>query len=194
MTAPVHAPPTAAAPRPALAMSVALRKIRRAAFVAAFNGWTIGACMAISLIVTIYSFSVVGLLISAALAIVTVVEFRGRRRLLQFDPAACAMLGWNQFAFMSVIVAYCGWRLWEVYRQPELPIEYPGPFVSRADWDLVVELLGPILMITYIAIIVATILAQGGNAIYYFTRRRYVLAHLSERQRAAEIASPNSAV
>ena len=74
--------------------------------------------------------------------------------------------------------------MWKVYLHPELPMEYPGPPITRDDWDLVAELLAPILLVTYGSIMVATILAQGGNAIYYFTRRRHVLAHLAETGRA----------
>jgi hypothetical protein len=153
--------------------------------IAAFNGWSIAACSVISLVIALGSFSLLGLFITAALAAIAFLELRGRRRLLKLDPDACRLLGWNQFFFMLVIVGYCVWRLWEVYQHPGMPIEYPGQGISRDDWELLEELIVPILLFTYGSIIVATILVQGGNAVYYFTRRRHVLAHLAETNRAS---------
>jgi hypothetical protein len=170
-------------------MSQHWRTIHRAALIAAFNGWSIAVCAVISLIIAASSFGLIELLIAIALGVIAYNEFRGRRRLLNLDPSACALLGWNQFGFMLLIVAYCGWRLWKLYYEPQMPLEYPGPMISRNDWDLVVELIVPILIVTYVSIILATILAQGGNAIYYFTRRRHVLARLSELQHSTETPS-----
>jgi hypothetical protein len=77
-------------------------------------------------------------------------------------------------------------------------MEYPEEFkqaISREDWDLVKEVIfvpyWPLIWkTTYYSVIVATVLAQGWNAIYYFTRRRHVLDRLAELNSAAETAPP----
>ncbi len=192
MTAPVPASPTTRAPHRPPQPSLHWRKIRRAALVAAFNGWSIAACAALSLLLGVALMTVagaiVGVVIAAALGAFSYFEFVGRKRLLNLDPQACALLGWNQVAFMSVIVIYCVVSLVNVYRHPEFTMEYPEDLkqsISRADWDLAGDVMfkpywAAIWKTTYYSVIVATVLAQGGNAIYYFTRRRHVNALLAE--------------
>jgi len=78
------------------------KKVRRAAGVAAFNGWSIGIVAALSVPFALFSIS--GFLVTLGLAIIAANEFRGRRGLLRFDPAATALLGWNQIGLISLIV------------------------------------------------------------------------------------------
>ena len=49
--------------------------------------------------------------ITLGLSIVAYNEFRGRKRLLNFDPSAATMLGWNQLGLLAMIVVYCLWML-----------------------------------------------------------------------------------
>src|SRR5262245_39628491 len=81
-------------------------KIRKASRVAAFNGWSTAIIAALSLP---FAFSsLVSLLVTGALSVVAFIEFHGRRRLLNFDPAAATILGWNQLGLLAMICAYCG--------------------------------------------------------------------------------------
>ena len=48
----------------------------------------------------------------AALAVVAWNEFRGRRQLLEFNPAGATTLGWNQLGLLGMIVVYCLWALY----------------------------------------------------------------------------------
>ena len=86
------------------------KKVRAAARVAAFNGWTIGVIAALSAPFAL--FSIVGLVMAVGFTVVAYTEFRGRRRLLQFDPSAAKVLGWNQIGLLTLIVVYCLWQLW----------------------------------------------------------------------------------
>jgi tetratricopeptide (TPR) repeat protein len=85
------------------------RKVRKAAGVAAFNGW--GTAVLAVCSVPFAPFSIVGFLVMVGLAIVAYNELRGRKRLLQFDPDAAKLLGWNQLGFLGLIIAYCAWML-----------------------------------------------------------------------------------
>ncbi len=158
------------------------KKIRKAAAVANFNGWSIGLFAALSAPFAL--FSLPGFLISAGMALVAYNEFRGRRHLLQFDEAAPTFLGWNQVGFLALIVFYCLWMLLvgltgegpfttELKAKPELSAVFdsPGQFDQYYRW---------MLMAIYGTAIVLATLFQGGNAIYYFTRRKHVTAYVQK--------------
>ena len=68
------------------------KKIRKAAGVANFNGWVTGIFAVSSAPFAL--FSLPGFIVTVGLSIVTYNEFKGRKRLLRFDPGASAFLGW----------------------------------------------------------------------------------------------------
>ena len=85
------------------------KTIRKAARVAAFNGWTSAIVAAFSAPFSL--FSPVGLALTVGIALVAFNEFRGRKRLLNFDPSGATLLGWNQLGLLAMIVAYCLWMM-----------------------------------------------------------------------------------
>src|SRR5262245_5723658 len=84
--------------------------VRKAVRVASFNAWVTGIIAALSLPFAIFSLS--GFLVAAGLCAVAYNEFRGRRRLLEFDPSAASLLAWNQVGFLTLIVVYCVWSMY----------------------------------------------------------------------------------
>lgn len=161
------------------------KTIRRAAGVAAFNGWVAGVFAALS---APFAFSsVAGLFVTGGLAAVAYNEFRGRKRLLRFDPSAASLLGWNQAGFLALIVVYCVWMLVtslagagplaaEIKATPELA-EVLG---SLDGFD---ELYKGVVIALYGTVIVLSALFQGLNSLYYFTRRKHVEAYIEETPR-----------
>ena len=85
------------------------KTIRKAARVAAFNGWTTALIAAVSAPFSIGS--PVGLALTAGIAVVAINEFRGRKQLLNFEPRGATLLGWNQLGFLAMIIVYCLWML-----------------------------------------------------------------------------------
>jgi hypothetical protein len=157
-------------------------KIRKAARVAAFNGWSTAIVAALS--VPFALSSTINLLVAVALIGVAFVEFHGRRRLLKFDPAAATILGWNQLAFLAMICAYCGWML---YSNLNGPNAFAAELEANADLKAAVGMLDgfdtlyrQIVLALYGSVIVLSILFQGGTAIYYFTRRPYIESYVAE--------------
>src|SRR5947199_7321229 len=71
------------------------KSIRKAARVAAFNGWTTAAIAAFSAMFLLFDRSGLAIAMTLGLSIVAYNEFRGRKRLLNFDPGAATLLGWN---------------------------------------------------------------------------------------------------
>jgi hypothetical protein len=156
------------------------RKVRKAAAVAKFNGWVTGILAACSAPFAL--FSLPGFLVTAGLSLVAYNEFKGRQRLLQFDQEAPAFLGWNQVSFLALIISYCIWMLVvgltsegplaaEMKAQPELSVL----FDSVDEFDQFYRIL---IAAIYGTVIMLSAVFQGLNAIYYFTRRKYVTAYV----------------
>ncbi len=148
------------------------RKVLSAAKVAAFNGWAIGVFAALSLLFALSSRT--ALVVGSGLVIVAWNELRGRKLLLRFDPRGPRLLGWNQLGLMGLVVAYC---LWSIY------IGLTG----TAELDALLKELEPVTgsigdlqttltLAVYGGVITCTIIFQGLNALYYFTRTKHVQA------------------
>ena len=152
------------------------RKIRKAASVAAMNGWMTGFFAACSLPFAL--FSLPSFLVTAGLTFVAYNEFKGRKRLLQFDREAPAFLGWNQVGFLALITVYCLWMVVagltsegpfaaELKAKPELA----AVFDSMTEFDQLYRIL---IVAVYGTVILLSAVFQGLNALYYFTRRKLV--------------------
>jgi hypothetical protein len=157
------------------------KTIRRAARVAGFNGWV--SALAAMCSAPFAYFSLVGLIATVALAVVAWNEFRGRKRLLAFDPSAAVILGWNQIGLLALVVVYCFWMLYasltggdplaELKANPELG-ELLG---SGRGFELLYR---QFIVGFYGLVILLTVIFQGGNAYYYFTRRRHIESYVRD--------------
>lgn len=156
--------------------------IRRAARIATFNAWTTAILAGLSAPFAL--FSLAGAAVFVALALVAWNEFRGRRRLLAYDPAGPTILGWNQLSLLAVITLYCAWALYsnlwgtesiatQLQTTPEL-----GAAIGSVDG--LEALVRAVAIILYGSVIILSALFQGANAFYYFSRRKYVEAYVRE--------------
>jgi hypothetical protein len=156
------------------------KSIRKVARLAAFNGWVTGILAVLSAPFAL--FSMAGLLVTVGLSVIAYNEFRGRKRLLQFDPSAPALLGWNQVGLLTLIVVYCLWMLFvgltsacpfaaEMKANPELA----DALGSLGEFDHLYKVL---VVSVYGTVIVLSAIFQGLNALYYFTRRKHVEAYV----------------
>jgi hypothetical protein len=159
--------------------------VRKAARVAGLNAWITGIIAACSLPFAL--FSVVGALVAAGLAAIAFNEFRGHRRLLKFDPSAATLLAWNQLAFLTLIVVYCLWAIYanlagsdevlkELAANPDLTaIGIDNQFATSSG-----QLIKLIVLGFYGLVIALSVIFQGGTALYYATRRKYVQRYVDE--------------
>ncbi|MBC8354089.1 MAG: hypothetical protein H8E66_19020 [Planctomycetes bacterium] len=158
------------------------KKIRKAAGVAAFNGWMTGIFALTS--APFAPFSIAGFMVTVGLSIVAYNEFRGRKGLLRFDVSAPRLLGWNQVGFLAMIIVYCLWMIFagltgdgpfaaELEANPEL-----GQVLDGVDGlDYIYKL---IVLAVYGTVAVLSAIFQGWNAYYYFSRRKHVEDYVSE--------------
>ena len=158
------------------------KKIRKAAGVAAFNGWMTGIFAVTS--APFAPFSVAGFLVTVGLGIVAYNEFQGRKRLLRFDESGPQLLGWNQVGFLAMIIVYCLWMIFagltgdgpfaaEIAAKPEL-----AQVLDSVDGlDHIYKL---IILAVYGSVIVLSVIFQGWNAYYYFSRRKQLEDYVRE--------------
>lgn len=180
---PVTDPPLTDSHQKALrAAALRAEPIRRAGRVATFNAWTTAILATLSAPFAL--FSPAGAAVFAALALVAWNEFRGRRRLLTYDPAGPTILGWNQLGLLAVITLYCVWALYSnlwgansVTAQLESHPEITAAIGSTERLDSLVRV---VVVALYGSVIALSILFQGATATYYFTRRKYVEAYVKE--------------
>jgi len=154
--------------------SIQQKKVLRAAKVASLNGTCTAIFAACALVGGV--FSTMSLVMGLALAGVAYNEFRGRKLLQQMDLSAPRVLGWNQVAFMGLLIGYAAWNMYIGLNTPSSLAAYPGldakVGITKLQHFLTVSLYG--------GLIVATIIFQGGCAWYYFTRTEHLRAYIAE--------------
>ena len=155
------------------------RKIRRAAGVATFNGWTVGAFAAFSLLIGL--FSLTSLLIGAALAVVAWNEFAGAKMLRRLDTRAPRRLALGQLGLCGVLITYA---LWSIYSFQTGPSPYEAALAAGGQATAIVgsieQFQKTITFAVYGGLIVGSILFQGGTAWYYFSRGKHIRAYATQ--------------
>jgi hypothetical protein len=173
------------------AARAAAGKIQRVASVAAFDGWTIAIFAALSFICGIGG--VTGPVMGAAMGTIAGIELMGVPKLRRLDSRAARTLGYNQLAFASLLVLYAVWSLWGEYHGQgmlaSLSASDPSVRDMLKDYEPMMRM---IALAVYGSLIVAVIAAQGGMALYYFTRAKRIEQYV--RQTPAWIIQMQQAV
>ena len=96
------------------------------------------------------------------------------------DPAAPRILALNQVALSALIILYALWRLYQVSTgKGELAAamaEVNDPAVT----EMVGSMARQVMTLLYGGLIAIAIFAQGGLALYYFTRARTLRVYLEQ--------------
>lgn len=184
MTAPPPLP-VAAAPylsaenlRQLSSARAASRKVRRAIAVASFDGWSIGVFGGLTLLFGLTDFSSIAL--GLGMGVVAFIELRGAGRLRRLEAGAARTLGFNQVALGTMLILYATWHI-------VAQLTGPSPYQSIKSSDAqLAHMLQPIedlsRMLTiaiYSAVIAIAFFAQGGLALFYFTRDKHLRDYLS---------------
>ena len=164
------------------------KKLRSAARIAKFNGVSLGTFSGLSLLFVaggaiFGEFDWLGVIMCVGLGVLAWNELRGRKLLLQFNPRSPGILGWNQVALLGLIVVYAAWML-------GVAMFGANPYEEAIrNEPMAAQMLGDVgglyktLSVTmYGSLIVGTIIFQGLNSLYYFTRARLLQAYLVETQ------------
>jgi hypothetical protein len=165
------------------------RKIVRSAARAA--AWDAGITLAIGLLGLMLSlawWSWLGILVTVGICAIGCVGLVARRLMSDAKPSAARILAVNQLAFMTLILLYCVIQMLTfspaaaraALLSPEVVSQLrdlPGMDQALAD----IERSAPTMVYGfYSLVILLSVCAQGGMALYYVTRRRHVEAFRRE--------------
>jgi hypothetical protein len=154
-------------------------KIRRAGTAAVFDGWMIAVFAVITALTGLTH--VPSLLLGLGMMWVAWQEFRGARLLRRLQPSASRSLAKNQIVLAAILISYA---IWQGYHG----MTGAGSLTASAGGDpQLTRLLGPIdqlinliTLSVYGLLVLIAIFVQGGTALYYFTREKYVNAYLRQ--------------
>ena len=152
------------------------KKIRRCIAVANFDGWSVGVFGALTLLFGV--FTLTGWLLGGGMLVVAYVELSAVPRLKRLEPSVTKRLGWNQIALSAILLTYALWSLYAAWFGPDPLAEAIASAPETA------EMLAPFSSIArlinaavYIALAGVALIAQGGTALYYFTRAKHIRAY-----------------
>lgn len=160
------------------------KKVRRAAAVAAFSGWSMAVFAGLSLLFAFLS-DWTAWAVGIGLAVIAWNELRGAGMLRRIEPRGARVLGWNQVALGFLIVAYAGWSLYSAARgngvSALLSAGAGGGSGGMAGMigdpqmeQMVRELTTTLTYVVYGSVAVVGVIVPGLTAIYYFTREAIV--------------------
>ncbi|MFA5388074.1 MAG: hypothetical protein WC322_06870 [Candidatus Paceibacterota bacterium] len=162
------------------------KKLRSAAGVAKFNYVCFGTFGVLSLLIAAGEaafgvFDWLAVVIGLGLGAIAWNESRGRKLMLRFDPKAPSVLGWNQVALIVLITAYAAWMISASLRGPSMADEIRRQ-VPDAERMLggIGNLQRTLTTLIYGSLIAATLIFQGINALYYFSRGKILRTYLAE--------------
>ncbi|HEV2292562.1 MAG TPA: hypothetical protein VGR35_01825 [Tepidisphaeraceae bacterium] len=152
------------------------KKIRRCVIIAQFDGWTIGVFGALTLLFG--AFSIWGWLLGGGMLAIAYIELSTVERIKRLQPSAARRLGWNQLAFAALLVTYAGWSLYGALLGPD-PLAStiaaaPEAAAMLAPYSSIAR---TITAAVYVSLAAVAMFAQGGTALYYFTREKYIRAY-----------------
>ena len=154
-------------------------KVRRAISVAKFDAWTIAIFAGFTLLGAI--FSPITAILGFGMAAVAVVEFKSIDRLRKLDPTVCKTLAINQVCLGGLLLLYAIYSIAtagagsvELKQQLGNSPEVAG-FMSSFD-----SLSRLITYLIYGTLACVAIFGQGGTALFYLSRRRFIEEYARE--------------
>jgi hypothetical protein len=161
-------------------------KLRSVGRLAMFNGVMLYVFAGVSLLfagagLVFGEFDWVALVMGGGLGLLGWNELRGRRLLQARRLESPRVLGWNQLALMALIVAYAIWMLANAWFGPgpyeEAVRQEPRLKPMLGDIEHLHRLIAAAL---YGGLIIGTMVFQGLNALYYFSRAKLLRSYLAE--------------
>jgi hypothetical protein len=156
-------------------------KLRRAAVVAKIDASVMAVFTAFCLLSALFD-PVTGIVLGAALGLVTFNSFRGAAGLRRFDPAAPRLLAWNQLILAVSVIVYALYALYTGLRgNAELDKSYRE--IAALDPDMGKMLQDTsrlIVQILYVSLIAGTVVAQSLTAWYYASRAKLLRTYLAQ--------------
>lgn len=153
------------------------RSIIRATRVAMCSGWSCAVFAFFTLLGGL--FSMPAFLLGLGLGVVAVEELRGAALMRKFNLSAPRRLGFNQIALGVMLFAYAGWSILAMLTGPGMYDAYLHDPLLAQTLEPIARLHTAVTIGFYSLVIFISIFAQGGMAMYYFTRRKHMADYLN---------------
>lgn len=154
------------------------KKVRRAAAVAVFSGWSLALFAMVSLAMGVFG-DWGSLATGAVLAAAAFNELRGAEGLRRFEAQAAKRLGYGQLALGVLVVAYAGWS-WYVQSQSSPLAKYGGTTGSAEVDAMLMDMTSAATPIVWGSVGVVGLVSCWLLAAYYFASMK-ALRGLRER-------------
>ena len=144
--------------------------IRRAVAVANFDGWSIAVFAFLNCLCGFTDLT--SMIVGLAMGAMAFVEIRGASQLRRLDETAPRRLGFNQVLLGMLLCAYAVWQIYQYLHAPSAlaAVTQADPRVGKRFEDMFRSL----AVALYGSLIIFAIVAQGGAALFYFTREKYI--------------------
>jgi hypothetical protein len=156
-------------------------KIRKGVFVALFDGWSVAVFAGLTLLGGLVGLSWVGILLGGGMAAAAFVELKAVKRLRALDANVTKTLAWNQVFLGALLFSYAVYSLVLIYTgRTELANQleaYPEMTDMAVNVNEIAKLIG---LLVYGTLITVAIVCQGGTALFYLSRRKYIEAYVRE--------------
>ena len=156
-------------------------KIRKAVFVAQFDGWSVAVFAGITLLGGLIGLSWVGILLGVGMAAAAFIELKAVKRLRALDATVTKTLAWNQVFLGALLFSYAVYSLVLIYTgRTELAKQleaYPEMADMAVNVNQIAKLIG---LLVYGTLITVAIVCQGGTALFYLSRRKHIEAYVRE--------------
>ena len=167
-------------PRELAAASAAWKKLRRLAGYAAFEGWSLATFGAMTLVCGGYG-SASGLMISLALLGTGIFEIRTARQLRRLNPSAIIQLAGNELVLAAALIAYALINLYLSRHGGGAPSEIEQMIGQAGDSTSDIhDQLSSAVELFYLGLIAVALVAQGGAALVYLSRRPHLKRYLEQ--------------
>jgi hypothetical protein len=155
------------------------KKIFRAINYAKFDAWTVGIFGGLTLIVGLGTFSLVGVLLGAGMSYVAYSEFMNASALRKLDLNSPKKLAINQVVLGSLLMAYAIYMLLTSHVDMSQYADLAGAGQMGAKMaDDLKQMTTLAFRLVYFALIAIAIFAQGGTALFYLSREKFLRRYL----------------
>lgn len=156
------------------------KKIQQVIRISRMNGWSVAGFAGLCAVIVLLFGDVFGFAVGAAVAFGGWMELRGNQLLRRQKPAAFNWLAGSQIYLMLILWSYSSYNIAHFDQSDPWARFSPGfkdlILTVNPDVYLVEAMLKISYYATYISVIVAVLLYQGGLCVYYFSRKKYLYA------------------
>ena len=152
------------------------KKIRRTISVAKFDAWTVAIFAGFTLLSAIFSWQ--GAVLGIGMGVVAYVEFKGIDRLRRLDATVIKTLALNQVGLGSLLLLYAIYSvLTSGHSMDEFKSQGPEVAQFMSGYS---GMMDAATYLIYGILALVAIFGQGGTALFYLSRRKYIEEYASQ--------------